>query len=100
MTKFLKLDDTNQESSNKVQYSFWAQLINTGFILLILNGVIFANQSDGSGELSLLRLAELIGFLQEGDTESFPDYNWEWFSEIGIKIVVTLMVYMFNPHCT
>lgn len=75
MTKFLKLDDTNRESSIKVNYSFWAQLINTGYILLILNGVIYTNQDNYTGELSIFRLAEILGFMDPDDTESFSDYN-------------------------
>jgi hypothetical protein len=82
MTKFLRLDDKNSELAVRVRQNFWAQFINTGIIILILEanfrfdllGLVNSNKQGGIIEL----LGMIIGQKDELKAQ-YSDYSQKWF---------------------
>lgn len=73
-------------------------VLNTGFVLLLVNARISKD-----GVLASIFLSG-DGHSGEGvDVSSilrgkYPDFTADWFSDVGVALTVTMMVYVFSPH--
>ncbi len=65
--------------------------LNTGLVLLIVNAQI----SKGTGVLGPLAQDETISSIIKG---KYPDFTADWYSDVGLAMTITMLIYVFSPH--
>lgn len=98
MSKFLRLKDVTSRYSVKTFQIFYSYFINTGIILLVLEASF---QVDFFGltepmEGGLPSLIKLF-FTNARFSGTYYDYNAEWYRNVGIKIMITMITYALLP---
>ena len=65
--------------------------LNTGMVLLLVNAQI----AKGTGVLGVLAQDETLSSVIKG---KYPDFTAEWYSDVGVAMTITMLIYVFSPH--
>jgi hypothetical protein len=65
--------------------------LNTGLVLLVVNAQI----AKGTGVLEPLAQDETVSSVIKG---KYPDFTAEWYSDVGVAMTITMLIYVFSPH--
>merc|ERR1711871_838332 len=69
--------------------------LNTGLVLLIVN----ARADDSSAISDVINTAEEGGIdLTSVLQGKYPDFTANWYSDVGVAITITMLIYVFSPH--
>ena len=74
---------------------FLASLVNTAFLTLLINGNINLFLGDNVDQDTVDNINE-YGVLGGG----YDDFGEEWYLNIGVPIIVTMIINMLSPHIT
>lgn len=101
MVKLLKLPDKSSETTIKIKYMFYSQLINTGLVILLVEASfqlnIFGLINDSETEIGVANLFQYILKYDFETNTKYYDYTKEWFDLLGIKILMVMTFYNITP---
>lgn len=85
---FLKFKDVNQELSFKINNLMVSQFFNTAIIILILEATF-----EGYGVVTAVSYIPSVSM-----NAKYYDYSATWFFKIGIKLIITMLIYVVSPN--